>query len=674
MPNTNLFCKTTGSNLNGGGIASGAEPTDAAIATYTSIVAANGWNAATGVFTVAAGNPVTDGVTVGDWASVYVTAGAVTTPFSGRVTARDATTVTVSITIKSGTPPATDATGATTMKVGGAWAGPTGTSMFPWGFMQSTMVNASSHVPRVNIKTGTYTVTAANTHANAGPVTWAGYRTLLTGVTAEADDDIITATGHGFSTGQVAILESGTGFTGLLAEREYYVIVIDANTFRLAATYNLALEGTTYINITVDGSNGVIRAPAKPLITGTVAQQPFVMLLISATRHDLQYLEFATNGFNAGPVANGDFCVQTNSGGSGCFFYRCKWTETYRDGLRIGGGGSMVYECEFNACNVNAGNGYAQLNIANSCTVVRCVAHHSQKLGDAGCPGFGFQAGTGVRVAFIQCIAADNGGQGFWNVTGNALIYFNGCIAVRNGLSGIEFVGNAGSSIQIDNCLFVGNNISAGASEAAIRFGNAGFGAYGFGNGFYNNGANGNFTNGFPQWFQGNLDLTADPFVDSAEGNWELNNTAGGGAMLRNAGAGIFFLNGTNPNGDYTDGTQTFPDVGAAQHDEVPFTAPDPYDVRLGVDNGNGEPGTLTSPAEADVEVGVSYGGDGTEFTGTIVLPAEADVLAGTAYGPGDSLEGSLQCGGGSSTDCYCIKEMPLNQKLDAIYCLLVTE
>lgn len=674
MPSTNLYCKTTGSNLNGGGIASGLEPTDAAIATYTSAVVVGGWNSATGVFTVAAGNPVTDGVTVGDFASVYVTAGATVAVFSGRVTARDATTVTVSITIKSGTPPATDALGATTMKVGGAWAGPTGTSMFPWGFMQNTMVNASSHVPRVNIKTGTYTVTAANTHANAGPVTWAGYRTLLTGVTAVAATDIITATGHGFSTGQVAILDSGTGFTGILAEREYYVIVIDANTFRLAATYNLALEGTTYINITVDGSNGVVRAPAKPLITGTVAVQPFVMLLVSATRHDFQYLEFATNGFNAGPVAGGDYCVQTNSGGTGMFFYRCKWSTTYRDGLRVGGGGTMVYECEFNACNVNAGNGFAQLNLAASCTAVRCVAHHSIKAGDAGCPGFGFQAGTGIRVAFIQCIAADNGGQGFWQVTGNALAYFQGCLAIRNGLSGIEFIGNAGSSLQVENCVFVGNNVSGGGAEAAIRFLNANFGAYGWNNGFFSNGANGNFTNGFPQWFQGNIDLGADPFDNSAEGDWELNNAATGGAMLRNAGAGIFFLNGTNPNGDYTGSTQTFPDVNAAQHDEVPFVAPDPFDVRLGVDNGNGDPGTLTSPAQGDVEVGVQYGGDGTQYTGTVVLPDASDVLAGTAYGPSDSLIGTLQCGGGSSPDCYCIKEMPIGQKLDQIYCLLVTD
>lgn len=45
---------------------------------------------------------------------------------------------------------------------------------------------------------------------------------------------------------------------------------------------------------------------------------------------------------------------------------------------------------------------------------------------------------------------------------------------------------------------------------------------------------------------------------------------------------------------------------------------PIPYDVRDGVDNGNGEIGTLTSPAEINVRSGVMYGGDGTQYTGTL--------------------------------------------------------
>lgn len=49
-------------------------------------------------------------------------------------------------------------------------------------------------------------------------------------------------------------------------------------------------------------------------------------------------------------------------------------------------------------------------------------------------------------------------------------------------------------------------------------------------------------------------------------------------------------------------------------------TYPDPYDVRFGVDNGNGQLGTLTLPATGNVRLGIQYGGDGTQYTGTLYV------------------------------------------------------
>jgi hypothetical protein len=394
MAYTEFYAQTTGSDLN-----AGSGRTDAAAFTYVSAVVVGGWNAATGVFTVATGNPSGDGVAVGDFASVYVTSGATVAVFIGRITTRDTTTITVSLTAKSGTPPATDALGATTIKVGGAWKGPNGASLFPWTLIQNTMTNASGHVPRTRFLSGTdYVLTAGGTYSNAGPAVYSGYRALLA-TTAVAATDIFTSTAHGFVTGDVAVLDSGTGFGGVVVNREYYVIKIDNNTFYLASSYYRALFGSAFrVDVTSDGSAGVVSAPARAKITGTTGVEPFIMLLISGTRSIWRYLEFATNGFNAGPVNTGDYCIQSNSGGTGLYFYRCKFTETYRDGLRCGGGAGMVYECEFNGCNVNAGNGFAQLNFAAAGTAVRCWAHHSFKTGDAGCPGFMFQAGTGNKV------------------------------------------------------------------------------------------------------------------------------------------------------------------------------------------------------------------------------------------------------------------------------------
>lgn len=167
---TELYVQTTGSNLN-----AGSTTTDAALATYTSS-AVLGWNSGTGVFEVASGDPVADGVTVGMFASIYVTSGATVATFIARITAVSSTAVTVSLTAKSGTAPSTDTAGLTTMKVGGAHKGPNGAVSFPLGFTAATQTDASSHVPRVNIKNGvTYSVTAAMTHGVAGPIVFQGY-------------------------------------------------------------------------------------------------------------------------------------------------------------------------------------------------------------------------------------------------------------------------------------------------------------------------------------------------------------------------------------------------------------------------------------------------------------------------------------------------------------------
>lgn len=58
--------------------------------------------------------------------------------------------------------------------------------------------------------------------------------------------------------------------------------------------------------------------------------------------------------------------------------------------------------------------------------------------------------------------------------------------------------------------------------------------------------------------------------------------------------------------------------------DAPPGDFPSPYDVRIGVDNGAGELGTLTSPVSANVRAGTLYGGDGTQYTGTLYVPSSS--------------------------------------------------
>lgn len=168
MSFTEFYCNPSGDNLNAGSTTG-----TSAAQTY----AGGTWVSGTGVFTVASGNPSSDGVTVGDFASVYTTAGATVAQFVGRVTARDATTITLSLTAISGTAASPSATAnACTCKVGGAWKGPNGTQGFPFNFVAGTLTNSGGDTTRVNFKnSASYLPTSAMTNATTGPVVWQGY-------------------------------------------------------------------------------------------------------------------------------------------------------------------------------------------------------------------------------------------------------------------------------------------------------------------------------------------------------------------------------------------------------------------------------------------------------------------------------------------------------------------
>lgn len=171
MAFTEFCCRSGGSNLNAGTrTGNSTEPGTSADFTYAS----GTWVASTGVFTVASGNPSTDGVAAGDFASVYAD-GSTVTGFVGYVTNVTSTTITVSLTVKSGTAP-TDGTGNRTLKIGGAWQGPNGTDNFPFGFVTNTLMNAANNFPRVNLKNDqTYSVSTQVAASQNGPIWWQGY-------------------------------------------------------------------------------------------------------------------------------------------------------------------------------------------------------------------------------------------------------------------------------------------------------------------------------------------------------------------------------------------------------------------------------------------------------------------------------------------------------------------
>lgn len=177
---TEFAATGTGDNHNPG---SGLSDTPALM--YWSAATPSAWNPATGIFTVASGSPLTDmpGI-VSDgthFASVYPN-GATSTGYSALIIGAGANWIQLSLTNAGGTPPPADSTGMTTMRIDGAFAGPSGAIGIPFTLCNPNMKDAAGHMVCVNIKDkGTsYTITTQMTVPNInGIMLWSGYSTAF---------------------------------------------------------------------------------------------------------------------------------------------------------------------------------------------------------------------------------------------------------------------------------------------------------------------------------------------------------------------------------------------------------------------------------------------------------------------------------------------------------------
>jgi hypothetical protein len=213
-----MYCVPgTGSNLNAG--------TATGPATYSGVGDSDG----TQTFTPSDGSTPASTVSVGMYASIYVTSGATVCVFVGRITDVAAGVngaITVSTTAKVGTIPAASAGAHTiTCKVGGAWAGPSGATIFPFAFIGGTLTDASGNTPRVNFKAGTYSPTASMAHNVAGPCQFEGYtttpgdggRAVFDGANPGTSFVILNNTGNLNTFEYLTFQNNGTGGTGAAA-------------------------------------------------------------------------------------------------------------------------------------------------------------------------------------------------------------------------------------------------------------------------------------------------------------------------------------------------------------------------------------------------------------------------------------------------------------------------
>lgn len=206
MPYTEFQCSSGGSNfnagtLNGSGQLASINPTF----TYTGGV----WSSGNNRFQKVGINPLTDGVLPGQFASLYVTTGTYpATRYIARITGVFSSGIGLSPTIRyTGPGPFLASTGDITCNIGGAWEGPSGTSLFPFSLIGGALVNTDTNIVRINMRNDkNYGVTTGIVSAAAGPLVIAGYSNTY------GDSGVATISGYPLSsnTNSYALFTSST--------------------------------------------------------------------------------------------------------------------------------------------------------------------------------------------------------------------------------------------------------------------------------------------------------------------------------------------------------------------------------------------------------------------------------------------------------------------------------
>jgi hypothetical protein len=124
--------------------------------------------------------------------------------------------------------------------------------------------------------------------------------TALTGVTGEADTDVLTKASHGLSNGDVVVFTSLTGGTGLKTLKPYYVRDVNGNDFKLAG-----VSGGAALNFTAD----ITDATLQEITEWTGGDPAYARVAIAWGSSALGLMDDSTNGaaFNAPTGAKSTF-------------------------------------------------------------------------------------------------------------------------------------------------------------------------------------------------------------------------------------------------------------------------------------------------------------------------------------------------------------------------------
>lgn len=378
---TEFWVQPTGGNTNSGHTADDS-------ATFSAV--SGNWTNATLKFFKSGLNPVAGGVTNGAWAALSLTAFPTNAQYDAIVTGADDTadTITLSSLAFMGTNPGNNV-GGMSIRVGGAWKGPTTNTMvngggFPFNFAVGTATNATAIFPRVNFKSGTtYNVASSITHATVGPLRFEGY-------TSTPGD------------GGKALIDGGATGTS-------YTV------------FNLNAVNVDLINFIFDhnGNSGTTRAigisTSENLIRGVVVR-------------NMYYSGFSISG-----------AVQLEE----CEVYGCNAANAANEGgLRNAGAGSRFIRCYLHD-NTGA-NASGVVNTVDG-LYVNCIFESNGK------DGITSSATTGV--GFYGCDFYNNTSSGIDLTAGSgAYLYMENCNFIKNGTYGINSSGSALRNGEVLSC------------------------------------------------------------------------------------------------------------------------------------------------------------------------------------------------------------------------------
>ena len=385
MANTEFCCRSGGSNLNAGTRTGNSNvPGTSADFTYAS----GSWAQSTRVFTVASGNPSTDGVAVGDFVSVYPN-GSTVTPYVARVSAVSSTTITTDGTAKAGTAPV-DGTSNRTVKVGGAWKGPNAADGFPFSTVTSSLTNSSGDLPRVNFSNeASYLPTSSVTH-NGNGVSFEGF-----------------ATSYGDK--GVAKIDGGS-----------------ASSFTLltVSSSNNSFKYFEFTNNAASGSSGLVNSTS------------YFMTFANCIFHDCRGYALRLAQFSSLAIECEAYNFNKNNTSSqGGFQHAAGYGNTFINCIAHHGAGlgfsaaANINPCHFINCiasdiTAGASQGYGFYanesgTIWQNCDAYNCVSHGFYVNQDAGHNGL---------TSIINCNAVKNGGWGVF-LTGAGLkkVIFRNC-------------------------------------------------------------------------------------------------------------------------------------------------------------------------------------------------------------------------------------------------------